>query len=32
MKFHFVGDPEMYRTRAEVQERFERSDPLKNFV
>jgi pyruvate dehydrogenase E1 component alpha subunit len=32
IKGHFVGDPEMYRTKAEVQERFERSDPLKNFV
>lgn len=32
IKGHYVGDPEMYRTRAEVQERFEKSDPLKNFA
>ncbi len=32
IKGHFVGDPEMYRTKAEVQERFEKDDPLKNFV
>lgn len=31
IKGHFVGDPEMYRTKAEVQERFEKNDPLKNF-
>lgn len=32
IKGHYVGDPEMYRTKAEVQERFEKSDPLKNFA
>lgn len=32
VKGHFVGDPEMYRTRAEVQQRFEASDPLKTFI
>jgi pyruvate dehydrogenase E1 component alpha subunit len=32
IKGHFVGDPEMYRTKAEVQEQFEKNDPLKNFV
>ncbi|NLY49414.1 MAG: thiamine pyrophosphate-dependent dehydrogenase E1 component subunit alpha, partial [Firmicutes bacterium] len=31
IKGHFVGDPELYRTREEVQERFENDDPLKNF-
>ena len=31
IKGHFVGDPEMYRTREEVQEQFETNDPLKNF-
>ncbi|BCV23513.1 MAG TPA: thiamine pyrophosphate-dependent dehydrogenase E1 component subunit alpha [Firmicutes bacterium] len=31
IKGHFVGDPEMYRTREEVQEHFENDDPLKNF-
>ncbi|HHY92499.1 MAG TPA: thiamine pyrophosphate-dependent dehydrogenase E1 component subunit alpha [Firmicutes bacterium] len=31
IKGHFVGDPEMYRTRQEVQEHFENDDPLKNF-
>lgn len=31
IKGHFVGDPEMYRTKEEVQERFEISDPIKNF-
>ncbi|MDL2218546.1 thiamine pyrophosphate-dependent dehydrogenase E1 component subunit alpha [Christensenellaceae bacterium OttesenSCG-928-M15] len=31
VKGHFVGDPEMYRTREEVQERFETLDPLKHF-
>ena len=32
IKGHFVGDPEMYRTKEEVQSRFEKSDPLKNFA
>lgn len=32
IKGHFVGDPEMYRTKAEVAERFANSDPLKNFA
>jgi pyruvate dehydrogenase E1 component alpha subunit len=31
IKGHFVGDPEKYRTREEVQTRFAASDPLKNF-
>ena len=32
IKGHFVGDPEMYRTKAEVQEQFDKNDPLKRFV
>lgn len=32
IKGHYVGDPEMYRTKAEVQDRFEKSDPLKNYA
>ncbi|SDF45394.1 thiamine pyrophosphate-dependent dehydrogenase E1 component subunit alpha [Sporolituus thermophilus] len=32
IKGHFVGDPELYRTKAEVQERFDKDDPLKNFA
>jgi pyruvate dehydrogenase E1 component alpha subunit len=32
IKGHFVGDPEMYRTKAEVQQHFETNDPLKNFA
>ena len=28
---HFVGDPEQYRTRQEVKERFAADDPLENF-
>jgi pyruvate dehydrogenase E1 component alpha subunit len=32
IKGHFVGDPEMYRTKAEVQEQLAKNDPLKNFV
>jgi len=32
IKGHFVGDPESYRTKEEVKERFIKSDPLKNFV
>jgi pyruvate dehydrogenase E1 component alpha subunit len=31
IKGHFVGDPEKYRTKEEVQKRFTDSDPLKNF-
>ncbi len=31
IKGHFVGDPELYRTREEVQERFAKNDPIKNF-
>jgi pyruvate dehydrogenase E1 component alpha subunit len=31
IKGHYVGDPERYRTREEVQERFETNDPIKNF-
>ncbi|MDR1242026.1 MAG: thiamine pyrophosphate-dependent dehydrogenase E1 component subunit alpha [Deltaproteobacteria bacterium] len=31
IKGHFVGDPEKYRTKEEVQKRFAASDPLKNF-
>lgn len=31
IKGHFVGDPEMYRTKEEVQSRFEKDDPIKNF-
>lgn len=31
IKGHFVGDPEKYRTREEVQERFDNNDPIKNF-
>jgi len=32
VKGHFVGDPEMYRSKQEVQEHFENDDPLKNFA
>lgn len=32
VKGHFVGDPEMYRSKQEVQEHFENNDPLKNFA
>lgn len=32
VKGHFVGDPEMYRSKEEVQEHFENNDPLKNFT
>lgn len=28
---HFVGDPEMYRTKEEVKKRFEEDDPLAHF-
>jgi pyruvate dehydrogenase E1 component alpha subunit len=31
IKGHYVGDPEMYRTKKEVQDRFAQSDPIKNF-
>jgi pyruvate dehydrogenase E1 component alpha subunit len=31
IKGHFVGDPEKYRTKEEVQEQFEKNDPIKNF-
>lgn len=31
IKGHFVGDPEMYRTKEEVAERFENNDPIKRF-
>ena len=32
VKGHFVGDPELYRSRQEVQEHFDNDDPLKNFA
>ncbi|MHC1761856.1 MAG: thiamine pyrophosphate-dependent dehydrogenase E1 component subunit alpha [Negativicutes bacterium] len=32
VKGHFVGDPEMYRSKQEVQENFETNDPIKNFA
>lgn len=32
IKGHFVGDPELYRTKEEVQEHFTKDDPLKNFA
>lgn len=31
VKGHFVGDPEMYRTKEEVQARVDKSDPIINF-
>jgi pyruvate dehydrogenase E1 component alpha subunit len=31
IKGHFVGDPEMYRTKEEVKHHFETNDPLVNF-
>lgn len=31
IKGHFVGDPEMYRTKEEVHARYEKDDPIKNF-
>ncbi len=31
IKGHFVGDPEMYRTKDEVKERFELTDPIRRF-
>ncbi|MCF7936407.1 MAG: thiamine pyrophosphate-dependent dehydrogenase E1 component subunit alpha [Synergistales bacterium] len=32
IKGHYVGDPEMYRTREEVREVFRRTDPLRIFA
>lgn len=32
VKGHFVGDPEMYRSKQEVQGHFETNDPIKNFA
>jgi pyruvate dehydrogenase E1 component alpha subunit len=32
IKGHYVGDPEIYRSKQEVQEHFENNDPLKNFA
>ncbi|MBP2666567.1 MAG: Pyruvate dehydrogenase (acetyl-transferring) [Firmicutes bacterium] len=32
VKGHFVGDPEMYRSKQEVQDHFENNDPIKNFT
>lgn len=31
IKGHFVGDPELYRTREEVNNQFENNDPIKRF-
>lgn len=31
IKGHYVGDPEKYRTKEEVQEHFQNDDPIKNF-
>ncbi|HHV46834.1 MAG TPA: thiamine pyrophosphate-dependent dehydrogenase E1 component subunit alpha [Tissierellia bacterium] len=31
IKGHFVGDPELYRTKEEVKEQFEKNDPIKRF-
>jgi len=31
IKGHFIGDPEMYRTKEEVQLEFEKNDPIKNY-
>lgn len=31
IKGHFVGDPELYRTKEEVQKIFEETDPIKRF-
>lgn len=31
IKGHFVGDPELYRTKEEVEEQFEKNDPIKRF-
>ncbi len=32
IKGHFVGDPEKYRTKEEVQKHFTANDPIKNFA
>jgi len=32
IKGHFVGDPELYRTKEEVQKHFTTNDPIKNFT
>jgi pyruvate dehydrogenase E1 component alpha subunit len=32
MRGHFVGDPEMYRSRDEVQQRVDNDDPIKTFT
>ena len=32
VKGHFVGDPEMYRSKQEVHDHFENDDPIKNFA
>jgi pyruvate dehydrogenase E1 component alpha subunit len=32
VKGHFVGDPEMYRTREEVNEQVDNNDPIHNFT
>lgn len=31
IKGHYVGDPEMYRTKEEVEKRFDANDPIKRF-
>ena len=31
IKGHFVGDPELYRTKEEVNEHFTEDDPIQNF-
>lgn len=31
IKGHYVGDPEMYRTKEEVREEFEKNEPIKRF-
>ena len=31
VKGHFIGDPEMYRTKEEVKHRYTTDDPIKNF-
>ena len=32
VKGHFVGDPEVYRSKDEVKDHFENDDPIKNFA
>lgn len=32
IKGHYVGDPELYRSKQEVQDHFDNNDPLKNFA